>query len=240
MSKPTTEESQRRESIAVHRLRVSLVLAVVALTVPAAYLHGVVLHRWGDHRDLQAHVEAISRVPDQIGQWRYIADGKKISERLQQQLELRGSVHRVYEHSATGQRVSVLLLVGPSGPLVRHPPEICYQARANRLLLSRPIQVDTGDGTAQLRLLSYESNSSIEGDFYVAYAFGADGVWDNPASPRLAYAGRPVLYKLHALTDMVNESASPAPEGLSDFLSHLLPVLNEQLPSGRRPANDEI
>lgn len=215
------------------RLRFAIIMSVIALTVPAAYFHGLSLHRWGDHDDLKARTETLSDIPLQLGQWLYVADGKPIRKGLLEQLELRGYSHRIYEHQATGQRIAMLLLVGPSGPLVRHPPEICYQTRANRLLESRPLDIQTGDQTAHLRLLSYESSSSIDGDFFVAYAFGSGANWDNPGSPRLAYAGQPVLYKLHALTDVANEVSPESPDGLVDFLTQLLPAL-----SGTTSKND--
>lgn len=216
---------EREESIGQRTL--VMACAIVALTVPATLFHGYLLHRWGDHQELVWKTQALSQLPQEFGQWRHVADGRPIVPHLQQQLELRGYLHRVYEHEATGQRVSLLVLVGPSGPLVRHPPEICYQARANRLLKSRPLTVMAGVRESNLRLLRYESNASFEADFFVAYAFGLRGTWRAPDSPRRAYAGEPVLYKLHVLTEASSEGTESVPQGMVEFLSELLPTLNE-------------
>jgi len=78
-----------------------------------------------------------------------------------------------------------------------------------------------------LRLLRYESNASFEADFFVAYAFGLRGLWRAPESPRRAYAGEPVLYKLHVLTEASSEGTESVPQGMVEFLSELLPTLNE-------------
>ena len=82
-----------------------------------------------------------------------------------------------------------------------------------------------------MRLLSYESSSSIDGDFFVSYAFGCRGVWDVPKSPRLAYGGEPVLYKLHVLTDMASEASAESPEGMVNFIELLLPEVSNLVPS---------
>jgi hypothetical protein len=205
-----------------------MTVAVAALTVPAAYYNGVIHFRWGDPAELPEHLAVLDRLPDHLGEWRFVAEGKATSDAVVRKLELRGQMHRVYEHSVTGQRVALLLLVGPAGPLVRHPPEVCYETRANDLLSSEPLAMDGEPNN--LRLLSYRSDSLIDGDFLVAYGFGADRRWDVPASPRLAYGGQPVLYKLQVLTEAADETAEGRPEGLIDFLSNLLPMLAAGMP----------
>jgi hypothetical protein len=216
------------------RRRLALVLAVFALTIPAAYYSGIVLLRWGDPMDLSRHLSTLDEVPDQLGDWRFVAEGKPISPSAMDKLQVRGHLNRVYEHPGTGQRVALLLLLGPAGPLVRHPPEICYESSANSLLSSRPLTIDLGGEPERLRLLSYRSESMIDGDFLVAYGFGADRHWDCPASPRRVYGGKPILYKLQVLTDAAAERSSADPQGLADFLRHLLPVLNAAMQDGPR------
>lgn len=217
--------------VELRRRRFALTLAVFALTIPATYYSGVALLRWGEPSDLSQHLAALHRVPGQVGQWRFVAEGTPLSQAVVEQLQLRGHLHRVYEHPATGQRVSLLLLLGPAGPLVRHPPEICYESSANSLLGSHSLTVDVDGTPQQLRLLAYRSESMIDGDFLVAYGFGADREWDCPASPRRVYGGRPILYKLQVLTDAAAEASVTDPEGLRDFLRHMLSALNAALPA---------
>ena len=223
---PEDELDRRVES---HRRLILILVAIVAMTIPAAYFNGRVLLRWGDDNALIQHANALSDVPNQFGEWTLVEQGEPISDYLIEQLELRGTLHRVYEHQQTGQRVALLVLVGPPGPLVRHPPEICYQTRANELLGTDDLTVSVGGSAATLRLLSYQSQLPVDSDFFVAYAFGYAGKWEVPSSPRLAYGGRPFLFKLHALTDLSYEAPHARPEGLADFLSELLPELNRVL-----------
>jgi hypothetical protein len=205
-----------------------MIAAVFALTLPAAWFNGQVMLRWGDPADLPGHQAALERIPVTLGQWRMVAEGKPISVLVEKQLELRGYTHRIYEQPATRQRIALLLMLGPAGPLVRHPPEICYESRENRLLESKALTIDAQGRQFRLRLLSYRPVSLVQSDFSVAYGFGVNGHWDVPDSPRAAYGGKPLLYKLQVLTAATDTSETNS-AGLVDFLQHLLPTLNGEI-----------
>ena len=104
-----------RQSVDAWRRLIIIFVGVVVLTVPAAYFNGLVLLRWGDDAILTHHTAALTRVPTHFGEWVLVEEGEPISDYLIEQLELRGTLHRVYEHQQTGQRVALLLLVGPPG-----------------------------------------------------------------------------------------------------------------------------
>ena len=202
------------------------VIAVLALTVPAALVQGHLLNRWGTQKQLQRSVTAIEQLPNRIGDWHRVSEGKPLSPFVCEALGLAGHVHRIYEHAYSGHRVAVLLLVGPGGPLVRHPPEICYQSLDNRLLDTRSLPL-TVDGQPQhFRLLHYRAESASTKDFYVAYAFGCQHQWDAPTMPRLAYGGEPVLLKLQILTDVTSLDDRKLPAQLAGFLEQLIPAVN--------------
>jgi hypothetical protein len=208
-----------------------IIVAIISLTIPAAWFHGVTLHRW-DHqlqRDRFEHV--LDDLPDVMGSWQMVAEGRPLSANVQRKLQLWAYTHRIYQHQRTGQRVALLVLLGPSGPLVRHPPEICYDTRANQLLNSRPLTVRLNKGVAEMRLLGFSSDSPASDDFYVAYAFGSDQQWTTPSSPRIAFAGKPMLYKIQALTEMSNERSTERPAGLIAFLQEIVPLLSAQMAS---------
>jgi hypothetical protein len=224
MNTTLPELTDAAQQVDLRRSVIVFTAAICMMTVPATYYHGMVLQRWGEHETLALQVAALDALPAQVGNWRYVADGEPLSEDLQSQLELRGYSHRVYEHVSSGQRVTLLMLVGPAGPLVRHPPEICYGSRANQLVETREMQVDTDRDVHTLRLLSYAGDSMAADDFLIAYGFGLRGRWDCPESPRIAYGGEPVLIKLQALTDQLGESSV---QGLAEFLSQMLPPVSE-------------
>jgi hypothetical protein len=189
------------------------------------------LLRWGDPVDLSRHLAVLQKVPDQLGEWRYVAEGNPILPSVAKELQLRGYAHRMYENAETGQQAAVLLLIGPAGPLVRHPPEICYETSANSLLNSTSLTIQSAGHRDELRLLSYQSDSLAAGEFLVAYGFGTDQGWASPASPRFAYGGQPVLYKLQVLTEADHEASQSTSAGIRDLLTQLLPALNTEMMS---------
>jgi hypothetical protein len=205
-----------------------MIVLSTMITLPVAWIQGSRLYRWGISDELLDHAARLAEVPDRVGKWVKTADGPPLSPDVIKQLEVQGVLHRVYENESTGQRVTLLLLVGPAGPLVRHPAEICYGNRGNRLLHNRLIDIPLASEAARLRLLAFESSTVVANDFFVAYGFGDDGHWDNPSSPRLAYAAKPLLYKIQVLTECETETSLDNPQGLVDFIASLLPLLNER------------
>lgn len=202
------------------------IIAVVALTVPATLVQGHLLNRWDTRQQLQRSVAAIEQLPNEFGNWHLVSEGKPLSSFVCDTLSLAGHIHRIYEHAQSGHRVAVLLLVGPGGPLVRHPPEICYQSLDNRLLDTRTLRFTIAGQPQQFRLLHYRAESASTKDFYVAYAFGCQHRWDAPTMPRLAYGGEPALLKLQVLTDVTSVDDRKTPTKLVDFLEQLLPAVN--------------
>jgi hypothetical protein len=215
----------------------SFALALVLLTIAPAIWHGQILRRWGIHDELAYHATTIEELPTQLGAWRLVAKGDPVEPHVREQLKLQGYLHRVYEHAETRQRVSLLLMVGTAGPLVRHPPEICYGSQANRLESSTLLEVEQEGHASRFRLLEFSSRSPVPQDFLIAYAFGSEGQWDNPSSPRLAYAGKPMLYKVQVLTDATRERDRLKPAGMKAFLGALVPVLNARFEAGKVPAS---
>jgi len=215
----------------------SFALALVLLTIAPAVWHGQILRRWGIPDELAYHATTIEELPEQLGEWRLVAKGDPVKEHVREQLKLQGYLHRIYEHAGTGQRVSLLLMVGTAGPLVRHPPEICYESQANRLASSTLLDVERDGHTSRFRLLEFSSRSPVPQDFLIAYAFGSEGHWDNPSSPRLAYAGKSMLYKVQVLTDASRERDRLQPQGMKAFIGELVPVLNARFEAEKQPAS---
>ena len=96
-------------------------------------------------------------------------------------------------------------MVGPPGRLVRHPPDVCYANRANRQIGEViPLEVSSQAEQHQFKLLHFQRMSQpVQNDFWVAYAYATEqGLWTAPTSPRMAFGGEPVLYKLQVLSEL--------------------------------------
>jgi len=124
-----------------------------------------------------------------------------LHELVYKELALSGYVSRTYASRENGTRVSLLLMVGESGPLVRHPPYICYANRANQQVGDMTIfQVDATKPPSEFNLLEYKRPDTITNDrFLVAYSMATDAIWKAPKLPRVEFGGAPLLYKVQIL-----------------------------------------
>lgn len=184
----------------------AIALTVIALTAVPAVIHGRIMNRWGMPADLQVAATRVQNFPEKIGDWKSIRDDK-LDETVVDELKCVGYVNRQYVNERTGREVSLLLFVGTPGPLVRHPPEICYGNRANKLLRG-PEMVTVGEGESQqsFRALRYKAPGPAGAEFSICYAWNDGKHWSVPDYPRTTFGGEPMLYKLQILsTDLVEE-----------------------------------
>lgn len=226
---PSPQMSAKHPAFAFNRRRaVWVVAAVAALTIPAALVQGKLLGRWGGTEELTEFTRAIEQLPEDLQQWRIVQDGPPLAEYLVELLDLKAYSQKVYQHRVTGQRVTALLLVARSGPLVRHPPEICYAVHGNRLLNSTSISLPAEN---EARLLAYRIDRPVPGGFFVAYAFSDGERWSCPKYPRLEYAGRPALVKIQLLTNATATTIEREPTELIEFAGLLLEDVARKLPT---------
>jgi hypothetical protein len=184
-----------------------LLLAIVAaasLTVVPALVQGRLVHRWGTPPDMSAAAQQLAKFPRSIDDWDVSQDGEPLSEGICRELGLVGHVSRVYKNRSTGDVVTLLLMLGQSGRLVRHPPDICYANRANEQVgEATTMSVDTTTPPSEFRLLEYRKNSLAGDDsFQVAYGLTTDTTWSAPKYPRIAFGGSPHVYKVQLLTSL--------------------------------------
>ncbi len=206
--------------------------ALVVLTVAPALVHGVFSRRWRDPADIALAARNVEEFPRQFGDWKQRGDDEKMPEEAVGELQCAGYINRHYVNQRLGREVAVMLMVGPSGPLIRHPPEICYGNRANTLLSDpRNVDVAASDGRSHtFRFLRYKNAGPVTGEFSVCYGWTADGTWDVPAYPRLRFGGAPLLYKVQILTGDSLPTDGSLPVATTQFLNEFLPLLRDRLP----------
>jgi hypothetical protein len=181
----------------------ALVVAVIALTAVPAVIHGKIMNRWGMPADLQVAASRVQNFPERIGEWRRLRD-EELDRTVTEELKCAGYVNRQYVNEKSGREISLLLFVGTPGPLVRHPPEICYGNRANTLL--RGPELISLDSDQTFRGLRYKAPGATGQEFSICYAWSNGQQWSVPDYPRTTFGGEPLLYKLQLLsTDSVAE-----------------------------------
>jgi Protein of unknown function (DUF3485) len=213
----------------------AMVAAAVVLTAAPAVVHGVWSRRWQDPADITAAARSVEAFPRQFGDWKQHGDEAQLPEEAIRELQCAGYINRHYVNQKLGRNVTILLMVGPSGPLVRHPPEICYGNQANKLLQD-PVDVNVATPDAQkhtFRFLRYKDPGAASGEFCVCYGWSANGTWDVPDYPRVRYGSEPLLYKLQVLTSDSVPHDGGLPVATSQFLNEFLPLMRDRLQPGR-------
>jgi len=210
---------------------IAMLVAAVMLTAAPAVVHGVWSRRWRDPADMSAAARSVEDFPRQFGEWKQHGDDETMPEEALRELRCTGYINRHYVNQKLGREVTVLLMVGQSGPLVRHPPEICYGNQANELM-QKPANVDLSSPDARkhtFRFLRYKNPGAASGEFSVCYGWSADGTWDVPDYPRLKFGGEPLLYKLQVLTSDPVPRDVNLPVATTKFMDEFLPLLRDRL-----------
>lgn len=186
---------------------------------------------------LQAAGEAAAQLPTSFGNWR-VESSEPLSEKTLATLSCTAHQSRVYVNDDTGERVSMVLLVGRAGPLVAHTPEVCMSSVNYRIVASgRPEFVSSDGGRNTFARVELRSNSDSSDSQRVYYAWRPPkGNWQAPENPRMKLGGSPMLYKLQLATSDVAVAAEKSGEPGQDdagrkFLADLLPVLDPILES---------
>jgi hypothetical protein len=208
----------------------AMIAGLIVLTAVPAIVQGVLTRRWKGKGDIAGAAERLVEFPTHFGDWQQQGDEEQVPEEALRELQCAGCFNRHYVNQRLGRDVTVIVMVGPAGPLIRHPPEICYGNRANQLL-EKPTDVElTTSDTVQhrLRLLRYANPRSVSGEFSVCYGWTETGTWDVPAYPRLEYGGAPMLFKMQVLTTDAVPKDGGLPTATARFLNDFLPLLRDQ------------
>lgn len=181
--------------------------------------------------------EAVDKLPESIGAWRAV-ESPDLPESALAMLQCRAHKSRVYVNDETGERVSMILLVGVPGPLVAHTPEICYGSSAFEIIGGTEPEVvrGTGDQADTLNRVRFQSKTLGGENQQVYYGWRPPaGRWKAPKNPRLDLTGWPLLYKIQLATvdgassENRADRAEPKESVNRRFLEVLLPVLDSLL-----------
>src|SRR5580698_6104219 len=101
-----------------------IVILAAGLVVAVALVEGIRTNRWGTAEDIQAAAKKLDYIPREFGPW--VGTDAPIDEKIIRIAEASGNVSRTYMNRKNGERINVLLLCGPTGPIGAHTPEYCY------------------------------------------------------------------------------------------------------------------
>src|SRR5215212_3836316 len=176
--------------------------AVAALTIVPALIEGHYVNRWGTPPDLEGASQRVEKFPREFGSWTFVENGDPLHPEVCRELGIEGYMTRTYKNRNSGAVVRVLLMVGQSGPLLRHPPYICYANMDNEQIGEMTkLEATTTTPPGEFNLLEYKRARTVTNDrFLVAYGLATDAIWKVPAMPRIEFGAAPLLYKVQLLT----------------------------------------
>ena len=142
---------------------------------------------------------------------------------------LAGHLHRTYVNRRTGQRVNILLVCRPSGPISVHPPDVCYQGAGYRLF-DAPVRHDVSgsEPAAQFWVGDFvKPSATLPSHLRIYWAWSADGTWHAPDEPRLSFGRRPALCKLYVIRTTTRAQEPLLQDPANDLLKVLLPEMRK-------------
>lgn len=144
MSQPVYEEQSLEESITSAHIKDqsnrtengSLIVGfvvVLLITLSTTYVVGSNWGRWGNFPEkMKLAGQSVDAIPHEFGSWEASGEDEKLDQASVEQLELSRYVVRRYQNKATNERVSLIFMVGPTGRLTAHTPQICFGGRNYR------------------------------------------------------------------------------------------------------------
>jgi hypothetical protein len=214
-------------------------LVGLTLLLAGGVVHGLWTDRWGAPAVLEQAAARLEALPDDPlagapDGWR-----AEIYEPDVEDLKASDAIahwSRTFTDPETGEKVVVILLCGQARRMSVHRPEHCYRSAGYEMTApalqmellheGRPAQLWAGD-------FGRDEGDEKTGQpehlriFWSWYSPGAS-LWLAPNSPRVAFAGQRVLYKMYVIRNVT--TATPA---VSDpclkLLGQLLPVLDTAL-----------
>jgi hypothetical protein len=206
-------------------------LAGLALVVGSGLVHGWWTERWQDSTDLRAAVARLEHLPGDLGPWKQRP--AKLDPEAERQAGAAGSWVREYTHETSGNSVLVILLCGRPGPISVHRPEDCYRGAGFELTAPPfPYALRSARPRLLMRCWCAKFRRQDKADptrLRILWSWFAQGAWQAPESPRLAFAGRQALYKLYVVREMTNGQERLEEDPCLDLLRWLLPPLTRTL-----------
>ena len=212
-------------------LTVTTGVLAVGVTLYSGLMHGRIRHEFGLGRDLTEQTRLVESLPKSFGvlsdgrpAWVLAGEPKRMADEVVQLLECAGHFQASYRSTLRPEWiVQVLLMVGPSGPLLVHSPGVCYPAAGNvKIGEVDVLKLRSEEGRVlELRVMHF-TRPNLDGvTLRVGYTFSNGYDWESPTNVRQYFAGEPFLYKLQLQTMLpsgyeLTEDQDP----ISEFAKH--------------------
>ena len=171
-------------------------IILIALTIGSGLLQGGITNRWGAPRESKLSADVVEQIPTTIGDWEMTQQSEMEPEVLKI-LQNESYVRRTYENKLTGQRIEMVVIAGPHGPTSVHVPEICYSSINYKQQSEREAVPFSHElGTDKYWSLEFQETSLHGRPLGVYYGWSDGDRWQASKTPRIEFAGVPILFKI--------------------------------------------
>lgn len=206
------------------------VLLAMGLILASGVYVGKMSNRWGPSQDSLAAAEKLESFPEEFGKWK-LQSSAEMSEAEINELQPGGYISRVYAIPESGERVSVMVVIGPSGPISLHTPTAnlggCLYGYKE---VEPPMATAVGDSGDQFWKATYAENTLDANLVRVYYGWTPGNHWAATGKyRRWSLAGYPYLYKIQVMSHHPAGTDLTSNDPCKHFLEDFIPEIEKNL-----------
>jgi exosortase len=213
--------------------QIPAICAGVLIVIAAGITSGRWTNRWASTRELDEAAASLDRLPLEIGDWSGRVEAA--DPRETRAADVARLVVASYQNPRLARKVRLFVVCGRPGPVAVHTPDVCYPSAGYTMVQASPqrlaVECEPRSAPAEFLGATFRQEDSITPDaIRIYWSWSSGGKWSVPDHPRLAFAGRPFLYKLYVIFDDVGQGKGAAGTSETEFIGRLLRALETTLP----------
>ena len=207
---------------------------IFVITITITVIAGNLTARWGSFSGQEEASSELRKIPLQIGDW--IAETEGVLDDVSiTMLQIQNSyIVRLYKHAVTQEIVHLTLMVGPTGKITVHTPEVCFGGRdfekeATRSDVPIDVQLTSGKDVADtFWRVNFVGRSVLDTSNRISfyYAVSTGDAWLAIEDPRSTLQKYRYVYKLQA---QARSGVGGDGDSAQKFLKDCLPTIHEHL-----------
>ncbi len=205
----------------------AVVFGIIATLIPAWY-HGTRTFRWGEDETASILAGRLKGLPGNIGSWQMVDEGEL---RLEEIRQLQPVGYLVRRYSFGEMNANVFVIVGPTGPIAAHTPDICFDSRNYEMLDDRSkFKIGTSAlDESECWVRRFESRAVQKQAIKTWYTWMVDKSWQASTNPRVSFSDSPYLIKVQVAVLYPDVESMDRDKVGEEFMTSLHDSLNETL-----------
>lgn len=207
-------------------------VVIVIIGLATTLYSGSMTGRWQSFSGLDDARKVLKEMPMKIGDWEADQENEMSADEVAILRVQNGYISRAYRNTRTRATVYLVIMIGPTGRVVVHTPEICFGGKdyaKEQERTSVPIAVSSIDGSKEMddtfwKVDFVNRSLDLNGRISFYYAVSIGDAWVATERPRQTFQAYRYAYKIQvqSFTDAENDSVKA-------FLEECLPVIHQSM-----------